>query len=255
VSGPVTPTEVLAVLGARQLRDGQTVFTGVGAPMLASVLAQRLHAPSLTMVVEGGIVGPSWRPGWLPVSTNEMRAAYRAQMLPGITDAFLLAQRGFLDVGFIGGAQIDRHGNVNSSFIGPVDRPKVRLPGSGGANDIVSLCREVIVLTVHEPRRFTDAVDFVTSPGWLRGGDSRRAAGLLFGGVARVVTTLGIFGFEPETRRIRLEAVLAGTGVDEVRARTPFDLAVREPIEIAPPPGAEELAILRALDPERRFTA
>lgn len=251
----VTATELLAVLGARQLRDGQTVFTGVGAPMLASVLAQRLHAPSLTMVVEGGIVGPSWRPGWLPISTNEMRAAYRAQMLPGITDAFLLAQRGFLDVGFIGGAQIDRHGNVNSSFIGPVERPKVRLPGSGGANDIVSLCREVIVLTVHEPRRLVDAVDFVTSPGWLRGGDSRRAAGLLFGGVARVVTTLGIFGFEPATRRIRLEAVLAGTGVEELRAQTPFDLGAQEPIEVVPPPRAEELAILRALDPGRRFTA
>ncbi len=249
----VSPNELLAVMGARQLRDHQTVFTGVGTPMMASVLAQRLHAPHLTMVIEGGIVGPEWRPGWLPISTNEMRAAYRAQMLPAITDAFLLAQRGFLDVGFIGGAQIDRYGNVNSSFIGPPERPKVRLPGSGGANDIVSLCREVVILTVHEPRRFTEAVDFVTSPGWLRGGESRRASGLLFGGVARVVTTLGLFGFDPVSRGMRLEALHPGATLDEVRANTPFELLVAVRVETTTPPSDRELDILRALDPERRF--
>ena len=113
-----TANELLAVMGARELRDNTTVFTGVGAPMMASVLAQRTHAPRLTMMVEGGVIGPMWKPGELPISTNEMRAAYRAQMLPGITDAFLLAQRGFFDVGFIGGAQIDRHGNLNTSAIG-----------------------------------------------------------------------------------------------------------------------------------------
>ena len=190
-----TANELLAVMGARELRDNTTVFTGVGAPMMASVLAQRTHAPRLTMMVEGGVIGPMWKPGELPISTNEMRAAYRAQMLPGITDAFLLAQRGFFDVGFIGGAQIDRHGNLNTSAIGGYARPKVRLPGSGGANDIISLCREVLILTVHEKRRFTERVDFVTSPGYLDGGDSRRRHGLLFGGVSRVVTRLGIFGF------------------------------------------------------------
>jgi glutaconate CoA-transferase, subunit B len=249
----VTANEVLAVMGSRRLRDHQTVFTGVGAPMMASVLAQRLHAPRLTMVIEGGIVGPEWRPGWLPVSTNEMRAAYHAQMLPGITDTFLLAQRGFLDVGFIGGAQIDRHGNVNTSFIGPVARPKVRLPGSGGANDIVSLCREVIILTAHEPRRFTAAVDFVTSPGWLRGGDSRPRAGLLFGGVATVVTTLGLLGFDPTSRAMRLEAVHPGVTVEEIRSQTPFDLLVADRVETTAPPTERELAVLRELDPERRF--
>jgi glutaconate CoA-transferase subunit B len=249
----VTTNELLAVMGARQLRDHQTVFTGVGAPMMASVLAQRLHAPRLTMVIEGGIVGPEWRPGWLPISTNEMRTAYHAQMLPAITDAFLLAQRGFLDVGFIGGAQIDRFGNVNTSFIGPVARPRVRLPGSGGANDIVSLCREVIILTAHEPRRFTDTVDFITSPGWLRGGDSRRRSGLLFGGVARVVTTLGILGFDPVSRRMRLEAVHPGVTVEQVRASTPFDLPVADHVGTTTPPTDQELGILRELDPERRF--
>ncbi len=143
-----TPAELLAVMGSRQLRDDTTVFAGVGVPLLAAVLAQHRHAPRLTLVIEGGIIGPRIEPGRLPISTNEMRAARHATMLPGITDTFLLAQRGFLDCGFIGGAQIDRHGNLNTSAIGrDYWKPTVRLPGSGGANDIVSLCKEVIVPT------------------------------------------------------------------------------------------------------------
>ncbi len=252
-ASPVTANELLAVMGARELGDHQTVFTGVGAPMMASALAQRLHAPHLTMVIEGGIVGPQWKPGWLPISTNEMRAAYHAQMLPAITDALLLAQRGFLDVGFIGGAQIDRYGNLNTSAIGGYERPKVRLPGSGGANDIISLCRAVIILTVHEPRRFVDTVDFITSPGYLSGGDSRRSSGLIFGGVSRVVTTLGLFGFEPDSRRMRLEAVHPGVSVDQVRAHTPFELLLADRVETTAPPSARELQILRALDPVRQY--
>ena len=252
-SPALSTNEMLAVLGSRALKDGQTVFTGVGAPMLATALAQRRHAPRLTMVVEGGIVGPQWRPGWLPISTNEIRAAYRAQMLPAITDIFLMAQRGFLDVGFIGGAQIDRYGNLNTSAIGGYARPKVRLPGSGGANDIISLCSEVIILTAHEPRRFVDQVDFITSPGYLQGGDSRRRSGLVFGGVSRLVTTLGIFDFEPGTRRMRLESVLAGVTVEEVRDQTPFDLVLPERVGTTPRPTDDELAVLRALDPERQF--
>jgi glutaconate CoA-transferase subunit B len=250
----VTANELLAVMGSRELRDNTTVFAGVGAPMLASGLAQRMHAPLLTMVIEGGIVGPKWKPGSLPISTNEMRAAYRAQMLPGITDAFLLAQRGFLDVGFIGGAQIDRYGNLNTSAIGgSYERPKVRLPGSGGANDIISLCREVIILTVHEKRRVSDTVDFITSPGWLAGGDTRRRSGLLFGGVARVVTTLGVFGFDPESRRMRLEALHTGVSVDEVHANTGFEVLVSDTLTTTKPPTDEELGILRMLDPARQF--
>jgi glutaconate CoA-transferase, subunit B len=248
-----TDNELLAVMGARELSDNQTVFTGVGAPMLATALAHRLHAPGLTMVMEGGIVGPVWKPGWLPISTNEMRAAVRAQMLPPITEVFLLAQRGFLDVGFIGGAQIDVYGNLNTTVIGGYDRPKVRLPGSGGANDIISLCREVIVLTVHEPRRFVPRVDFVTSPGHLAGAGSRGRAGLLFGRVARVVTTLGLFGFDPESGRMRLDAVHPGVSVEDVRASTPVDFLLAENVATTEPPSARELDTLRTMDPARQF--
>jgi glutaconate CoA-transferase subunit B len=229
------------------------VFAGVGAPMMAAALAQRTHAPRLTMVVEGGVIGPTWKPGELPISTNEMRAGYRAQMLPGITDVFLFAQRGFLDVGFIGGAQIDQYGNLNTSAIGGYDKPAVRLPGSGGANDIISLCREVMILTVHEKRRFTERVDFVTSPGYLAGGDARRKSGLLFGGVSRMVTTLGLFDFEPTSRRMRLIALHPGATVEQVQANTGFEVLVSDALTTTAAPTDKELDILRMLDPARQF--
>src|ERR687891_1696675 len=249
-----TAAELLAVMGARQLRDDTTVFAGVGVPLLAAALAQQRHAPRLTMVIEGGIIGPQVKPGRLPISTNEMRAGHRAQMLPGITDTFLFAQRGFLDYGFMGGAQIDQHGNINTSVVGSdYWKPKVRLPGTGGANDIASLCREVIILTAHEKRRFVARVDFVTSPAWLPRDGARRRAGLLFGGVSRVVTTLGILGFDPDTRRMRIEAIHPGVTVEQVRDNTGFDLVEAERVAVTAPPTEDELAMLRALDPERRF--
>ena len=249
-----TASELLAVMASRVLRDDTTVFAGVGVPLLAAALAQQRHAPRLTMVIEGGIIGPQIKPGRLPISTNEMRAGHRAQMLPGITDTFLFAQRGFLDYGFMGGAQIDQYGNVNTSILGTdYWKPKVRLPGTGGANDIASLCREVIIVTAHERRRFVPKVDFVTSPAWLDGGDARRRAGLFFGGVSRVVTTLGLFGFDPETRRMRMEALHAGVTRAQVQEHTGFPLLEAAEVAQTAPPTADELAMLRALDPERRF--
>ena len=254
MSAPVTPSELLAVMGSRELRDDTTVFAGVGVPLLAAALAQQRHAPKLTMVIEGGIIGPQIKPGRLPISTNEMRAAHRAQMLPGITDTFLFAQRGFLDYGFMGGAQIDRHGNINTSVVGgDYWKPKVRLPGTGGANDIASLCKEVIILTAHEKRRFVEKVDFVTSPAWLGGDGSRARAGLHFGGVSRVVTTLGILGFDPATKRMRLDAVHPGVTVEQVRDNTGFELLLAPEVATTKPPTSDELEMLRALDPERRF--
>jgi glutaconate CoA-transferase subunit B len=250
----VAPAELLAVMASRELRDDTSVFAGVGVPLLAAALAQRRQAPRLTLVIEGGIIGPQIRPGRLPISTNEMRAARRATMLPGITDTFLFAQRGFLDWGFIGGAQIDRFGNINTSVIGPdYWNPKVRLPGTGGANDIISLCREVVIITAHERRRFVERVDFRTSPGHLDGGDGRAAAGLLFGRVARVVTTLGLFSFHPDTKRMQLDALHPEASREDVTARTGFEVLMPEHVGVTLPPTADELEELRALDPERRF--
>jgi glutaconate CoA-transferase subunit B len=243
-----TAQETMIVSGSRMLEDHRVVFAGVGAPLVASVLAQQFHAPHLTIILEGGFVGPRMLPGKLPISTNEMRAAHGAVMHTGIVDVFLYAQRGYFDYGFIGAAQVDQFGNVNTSIVGPLDRPTVRLSGGGGANDIVSHCREFFILTRHERRRFVEKVDFVTSPGYLTGGDSRERSGLLRGRPSKVITDLAILGFDPESKRMRLEALQPGVTVDEVTAATGFDLLVPAEVAEVPPPTAEELDGLRSLE-------
>src|SRR3979490_656876 len=170
---PPTAAERLTVLGGRQWRDGQVVFAGVGIPLLAATLAQRLRCPGLTILFEGGVIGAFIEPGKLPPSTNDQRCTRRANMILGSADVLLLLQRGYVDVGFMGGAQIDQYGNLNSSFIGDPAHPKTRLPGTGGGNDISSLTAMIVAMK-HEKRRFVEQVDFVTSPGWLRGAASRR---------------------------------------------------------------------------------
>jgi glutaconate CoA-transferase subunit B len=249
-----TTSELLAVMAARLLRDGQTVFAGVGIPLLAATLAQRLHAPTLTILFEGGVIGPFVVPGQLPPSTNEQRCTRRANMVLPITDVLLLLQRGYVDVGFMGGAQIDRHGNLNSSFIGDPDRPTTRLPGTGGGNDIASLTQMIVAMR-HEKRRFVDSVDFVTSPGFLRGETSRTDSGLLAGGMYRVVTDLAIMGFEEASKRMQIIALHPGVTIDQVQANTGFELEVAAEVESTAPPTEQELAVLRHLDPERLYTA
>src|SRR5271163_760505 len=209
-----TASEMLAILSARQLKEGQVVFAGVGVPLLAATLAQRLHGPGLTILFEGGTIGAFVEPGKLPPSTNEQRCTRRANMVLGSTDVLLLLQRGYVDVGFMGGAQIDQYGNLNSSFIGDPERPTTRLPGTGGGNDIASLT-QMIVAMKHEKRRFVEQVDFVTSPGFLTGGDSRRDSGLTAGGMFRVVTDLGLLGFDEESKRMKLLALHPGVTAAE----------------------------------------
>jgi len=249
-----TAAELLTVMSARLLEDGQCVFAGVGIPLLAATLAQRLHAPGLTILFEGGVIGPFVVPGELPPSTNEQRCTRRANMVLGITDVLLLLQRGYVDVGFMGGAQIDRYGNLNSSFIGDADDPKVRLPGTGGGNDIASLT-QMIVAMKHEKRRFVDKVDFVTSPGFLRGHRSRSDSGLIAGGMYRVVTDLAVLGFDPETRAMNVTALHPEVTPEAVRDNTGFELLIGADVTTTEPPRADELAALRELDPQRVYTA
>ena len=247
VAAQITADELMAVTASRLLKDHKVVFAGVGMPLLAAAVARHRHAPHLTIVLEGGIIGTTLLPGKLPISTNEMRAAYGAQMLTDITDIFLYAQRGYFDYGFLGAAQVDMYGNINTSVIGTMEQPKVRLPGSGGANDIISLCNEVLIVTQHEPRRFVERVDFITSPGYLSGGDSRAQAGLLTGRLGAVVTDLALLDFEPATKRMRLRALQPGVSVSQVRAQTGFDLLVSDEITELSPPTPEEIVIYREL--------
>lgn len=249
-----TASELLAVMSGRILKDGQTVFAGVGIPLLAAVLAQRSHAGGLTILFEGGTLGPFVVAGELPPSTNEQRCTRRANMLLSITDVLLLLQRGYVDVGFMGGAQIDRHGNLNSSFIGDPADPAVRLPGTGGGNDIASLT-QMIVAMKHERRRFVEKVDFVTSPGYLDGGASREEAGLVAGGMYRVVTDLAVMGFDDETKRMKVLALHPGVTAEAVRDNTDFDIEIADDPQVTEPPTQDELGILRHLDPEQLYTA
>ena len=249
-----TASELLAVMASRLLKDGQIVFAGVGIPLLAATLAQRNHAPHLTILFEGGTIGPFIVPGELPPSTNEQRCTRRSNMVLPITDVLLLLQRGYVDVGFMGGAQIDRFGNLNSSFIGDADNPRIRLPGTGGGNDISSLTNMIVAMK-HEKRRFVADVDFVTSPGWLKGHRTRDESGLPQGGMWRVVTDLAVMGFDEESREMKVLALHQGVTRQQVQDNTGFELLFADKLETAEPPRDEELEVLRHLDPDRLYTA
>ena len=249
-----TASELLAVMSARLLLDGQIIFAGVGIPLLAATLAQRVHAPSLTILFEGGVIGPFIVPGELPPSTNEQRCTRKANMVLPITDVMLLLQRGYIDIGFMGGAQIDRYGNLNSSFIGDPEQPKIRLPGTGGGNDISSLTNMIVAMK-HEKRRFVPKVDFITSPGFLGGGTSRADAGLVSGGMFRVVTDLAIMGFDEQSKEMKVLSLHEGVSNEQVQDNTGFDLAFDDTVQTTQPPAPEELAVVRELDPASLYTA
>lgn len=246
-----TPAELTVVIGSHSLQDGQTIFAGAGLPLLSAILAQRTHAPSLAILFEVGGIAP--RISSLPRSTNEARAIRRSVATPPTIDLMLYLQRGYVDVGFLGGAQIDKYGNLNSSYIGPIQKPVMRLPGSGGANDIASSANQVFVISYHEKRRFVERVDFVTSPGFLDGGDARERAGLLGGGVKKVITNLGILGFDNESREMQLVSVHPGITPEQVQEKTGFELAVAENLEETTEPSDEELKIVREIDPEKKY--
>jgi glutaconate CoA-transferase subunit B len=241
------PDEIMTIAASRLLEDGKVLFAGIGQPLVAAAIAKRRQAPQLTVLLEGGMIGIELMPGELPASTNEVRAAVGAKMLTSATDIFLMAQRGYFDYGFIGAAQIDQHGNVNTSVIGDPAKPSVRLPGPGGANDIASMCNQVVIVTQHEPRRFVERVDFVTSPGFLTGGTSRHDSGLLHGGPRWVVTDLALLDFAPDSHRMRVRALQTGVTLGEVRAATGFELLVHDQLDELPPVEDAELAVLRHL--------
>jgi glutaconate CoA-transferase subunit B len=249
-----TASELLTILSARELKNGQVVFAGIGIPLLAATLAQRLDCPELTILFEGGVIGAFIEPGKLPPSTNDQRCTKRANMVLGSTEVLLLLQRGYVDIGFMGGAQIDQYGNLNSSFIGDPDHPSVRLPGTGGGNDISSLAAMIVAMK-HEKRRFVEKVDFVTSPGWLDGGGSRAAKGLPAGGMYRVVTDLAVFGFDEGSRRMKVLSLNPGVSRETVQDNTGFELVFDEDMAATKVPTVREIEALRTLDPDRLFTA
>jgi glutaconate CoA-transferase subunit B len=238
------PTELLICIASRLMKDETTAFIGTGIPMLAAALATRRQAPNLIPIFEFGGTGAILEE--LPIAVGEARTFHRALAASGICDIMETATRGFIDYGFLGGAQIDPYGNLNSTVIGPHSAPKVRLPGSGGGNDVGSLCWQTIIIIRHSKRSFVPKCDFVTTPGYLTGHGAREAAGLPPGtGPLYVVSTLALMGFDAQSKRMVLLATHPGVTVDQVTAETGFELLLPEEVGVNEAPTAEELRILR----------
>jgi glutaconate CoA-transferase subunit B len=255
--GDYNLTEMMICTAARLFRDETTCFIGTGIPMLAASLAQRLHAPHIMPIFEFGGMGAILED--LPRAVGEARTFHRALSASGICDIMETAQRGFIDYGFLGGAQIDPYGNLNSTIIGAQHHPpKVRLPGSGGGNDVGSLCWETIAIMRHDTRRFVPQVDFVTTPGFLDGPGGRERAGLPAGsGPVYVVSSLALMGYDRGAEgscRMTLEAVNPGVTVEQVVASTGFELIIRGQVPALDAPTGQELRLLREeIDPQRLY--
>lgn len=244
-----TSPELLTINAARLLRDGDRVFVGVGLPNLACNLARRTHAPNLLMIYEAGVIGA--QPARLPLSIGDPTLVSGALAVCSMYDIFAFyLQRGNVDVGFMGGAQIDRFGNINATVIGEYNHPKVRLPGSGGSMEIAAWANRCYLLTPHSKRRFPEKLDFRTSAGFLSGRTERQAANLRGDGMLAVVTDLGLM--EPdESGELVLTALHPGATVEEARENTGWQLKVADSLDTTLPPSAEELRILREdLDPQ-----
>jgi glutaconate CoA-transferase subunit B len=247
-----TPSELMAVSGARELVDAEVVAVGLGLPVVASFLAKRTHAPHMTIVFEIGVIDPE------PVSTGvglaDPRVWYRARVLSSFADILgTVLHRGRVDVGFLGGLEVDPYGNLNATLVGD-PRGKFRhLNGGGGANDIASSAKRTIYIMRQEERKFRESISFITNPGYLKGGDSRQKAGLP-GGPSRVITDKAIFGFDPETKRMTLISIHPGNKIDDVLAAMSFRPLIPQQTAVTEPPTPEQLRLIREeIDPERMY--
>jgi glutaconate CoA-transferase subunit B len=242
-------SELMCINAARLLLDGDVVFVGVGLPNLACNLARRTHAPNLQMIYEAGVIGA--RPARIPLSIGDPTLVSGASSVCGMYDIFSnYLQRGNVDVGFLGGAQIDRYANINATVIGDYDHPKVRLPGSGGSQEMAAWANRCYVITPHQKRRFPEKVDFRTSAGFLGGRAEREAAGLRGGGPLMVVTNLGLM--EPdETGELVLTALHPGCTLEQAKENTGWTLKVSDKLRVTEAVKESELKLLREeLDPE-----
>lgn len=241
--------ELLSCVASRLLQDNQSVFVGTGLPMIAAMLAQRMHAPNILIIFEAGSVGP--RVPVLPISVGDSRTFYKAVAATSMHDVMAAAQAGYIDYGFLGAAAIDAYGNINTTVIGDWDKPKVRLPGSGGANDLGSFCwRTLCIMRNQSQRTFVNKLDFITTPGWLDGPGARERAGLPADcGPYRVITQLGVYGFDEDTKRLTLLSLHPGVTVDDVQINSEFPILVPDHVHVTEPPTTEEKCVLHEIDP------
>jgi len=248
-----TLPELMVTAAAREISDKEIVFVGMRLPLLGFLLAKATRAPSAVGVYELGIIRETVAPEAI-LTMGDLPNLFRAQWLADTCDVMALLQRGVVDVSFIGGAQIDRYGNLNTSYIGNSERLETRLPGSGGACDLACLAHRHIIIMKHEKRRFVPKVDYITSPGFGEGNDWRQEVGLPRGGPSAVITTQGVLRFDPETKEMVLVSLHPGKRKEDVQAHTGWDLRISAELSQTPAPSSAELAILRQFDPKGYWT-
>ena len=243
-----TLAELMAACVAREFNDGEVAFIGVGMPLIAALTAKFTHAPNFNIIVEFGALGPAPRRLMMCVACsvcNEL--SFAAGSMREVMGA---QQAGFVDVACISGAQIDKYGNLNSTVIGEYHKPRVRLAGSGGANDLASSAKRTVIMMRQEGRRFVNKLDYITSPGYLTGPGAREKAGLHGGGPAAVITTMGVYRFDAETKEMYLDKIHPGVSLEKIREQVQWNLKVSPNLETTQPPTKEEVMIMRILDPE-----
>lgn len=252
--------DLLCCAASREVRDNEIVFAGTGLPMVAILLAQKTHAPNLKLIFEAGTL--DGRPPEIPTSVGDARCEVGSSLASGLYDAFSINQRGYVDLGYLGGAEVDEYGNVNTTVIGDYLEPELRLTGSGGNPDINSFARRTVFIMLHEKRRFVQNVSYITSPGWrLKNWPSgewvhrRELYGAQFrGGPSAVISTLGVFRFSEDTGRMYLDTYHPGTTVEQIKEQCQFDLDVSRVAGETLPPTKDELYIIHdVLDPEEIF--
>ncbi len=249
------PYEMIVFTSSKLLKDETTVFIGTGLPMIAALHAQKTHAPNIILLFESGPLGPIMELG-LPISVGDTKAGIKSCVMKGLCMAFELTQRGFIDYGFIGGAEIDQYGNVNATMVGDdYFHPKVRFPGSGGAGAMAANCERTIIIMPLEKRRFSKKIHFVTNIGYGDGStDYRKRAGVLGKGPWRVVTHMALFGFDETTKKMILLEVAPGYKVDDVLAKLDFEpLIPRDGVKQMAMPTPEDVKIIKEIDPEGLF--
>ncbi len=243
-----TPIELMACVASHQLEDGKIVGVGTGLPMIAGLLAQKTHAPNLIIFFEAGSMAPIVPT--LPISVGDSRCVHKALAATGLAGIMETGQRGMIDYAFLGGAEVDMYGNLNSTVIGDHDNPVTRLPGSGGANDFGSLAWRTIIIARHDKAKLPERVSFITTPGFIDGPGARERAGLPKGtGPYKVITNLALMGFDEKTCRMMLLSVHPGITVQQVIENTGFELIVPEHVATSPEPTDEELRRLKEIDP------
>jgi acyl CoA:acetate/3-ketoacid CoA transferase beta subunit len=248
-----TPFELMAVAGARELKDGEVVGVGLGLPMIATFLAKRTHAPNITILFELGVIDPE--PIHTGVGLADPRVWYRAKILSSFVDMLgTVLHKGLVDVGFLGGLETDAYGNLNTTLLGDPKGKFRHFTGSGGGNDVASCARRTVIIIRHEARKLNEAVSFVTGPGYLRGDGEREAAGGLRGGPSRVITDKAIFDFDPESKRMRLVSIHPFATLEDVLANMAFQPIVPDDLPVTEPPTAEQVRLIREeIDPEGMY--